>query len=334
MNDIGPPDVHVPTRRALITGVSGQTGSYLAELLLAKGYEVHGIVRRSSSFNTGRIDHIFDRLTLHFADMADTTSLRAVLDEAQPDEVYNLAAQSHVRVSFDVPEYTADVTALGALRMLEAIRRSGSKARFYQASSSEMFGNAPAPQSESTPFQPASPYACAKTFAHYATVNYREAYGMFAVCGILHNHESPRRGETFVTRKITRALGRIKHGLQKTLMLGNLNAERDWGHARDYARGIWMMMQAPEPRDYVLATGTAYDVRHFLDVAASYAGVDWERHVKIDPRLMRPREVHSLRGDATLAHDKLGWQPETSTVELIREMVDADLRLAEKEAKT
>jgi len=321
------------TRRALITGVSGQTGSYLAELLLDKGYEVHGIVRRSSSFNTGRIDHIFDRLTLHFADMADTTSLRAVLDEAQPDEVYNLAAQSHVRVSFDVPEYTADVTALGALRMLEAIRRSGSKARFYQASSSEMFGNAPAPQSESTPFQPASPYACAKAFAHYTTVNYREAYGMHCVAGILMNHESPRRGETFVTRKITRALGRIKHGLQKTLLLGNLNAERDWGHARDYARGIWMMMQTPEPRDYVLATGTAYDVRHFLDVAASYAGVDWERHVKIDPRLMRPREVHSLRGDATLARERLGWQPETSTVELIREMVDADLRLAEKEAR-
>jgi len=321
------------TRRALITGVSGQTGSYLAELLLDKGYEVHGIVRRSSSFNTGRIDHIFDRLTLHFADMADTTSLRAVLDEAQPDEVYNLAAQSHVRVSFDVPEYTADVTALGALRMLEAIRRSGSKARFYQASSSEMFGNAPAPQSESTPFQPASPYACAKTFAHYTTVNYREAYGMFAVCGISNNHESPRRGETFVTRKITRALGRIAHGLQDTLLLGNLAAVRDWGHAKDYARGMWMMLQAEKPRDYVLGTGNPHTVSEFLSLASERAGIEPLKHVRTDPRLFRPREVDCLFSYAVDADRYLHWRPEVSFVELVNEMVDADLRLAEKEAR-
>jgi GDPmannose 4,6-dehydratase len=319
--------------RALVTGITGQDGSYLAELLLEKGYAVHGIVRRSSSFNTARIDHIFDRITLHFADMADTTSLRAVLDEVQPTEVYNLAAQSHVRVSFDVPEYTADVTALGALRLLQAMRRSGSKARFYQASSSEMFGNAIAPQSEWTPFAPASPYACAKTFAHYTTINYREAYGIHAVCGVLFNHESPRRGETFVTRKITRALGRIKHGMQDKLMLGNLDAVRDWGHAKDYVRGMWMMMQADAPKDYVLATGHCRSVRRFLDVAASHAGVDWHKHVQHDDRLERPREVDRLRGDASLAREALGWAPSIGFPEMVRQMVESDMKLAEREAR-
>jgi GDPmannose 4,6-dehydratase len=317
--------------KAMITGITGQDGSYLAEFLLEKGYEVHGIVRRSSSFNTGRIDHIYERIKLHYGDLADSTSLRAVLDEVQPDEIYNLAAQSHVRVSFDVPEYTADITAVGTLRLLDAMRRSGSRARFYQASSSEMFGNAPGPQSESTQFQPASPYAVAKTFAYYTTVNYRDAYQMNVFNGILFNHESPRRGETFVTRKITRAFGRIKHGLQKTLTLGNLDASRDWGHAKDYVRAMWMMLQGV-PRDYVIATGRAYSVRSFLDIAAERAGIDWHEHVHLDARLVRPKEVVWLCGDARRAKDELGWSPSIEFRQLVNEMVDSDMKLAAAEA--
>lgn len=330
-----PTDVHLPSRRALITGISGQDGSYLSEFLIEKGYEVHGIVRRSSSINTSRIDHLYNAgaVRLHFGDLADSTSLAAILETVRPDEVYNLAAQSHVRVSFEIPEYTSDVTAIGALRFLDAMRRVTPSARFYQASSSEMFGNAPGPQSELTPFRPASPYAIAKTFAHYAAVNYREAYGMHCVCGILFNHESARRGETFVTRKITRALGRVKHGLQDKLLLGNLHASRDWGHARDYVRGMWMMMQRPEPRDYVLATGHSRDVLEFLDVAAKHAGIDWRAFVGSDPRLTRPVEVDRLRGDATRARNELGWMPSIGFKEMVHEMVDADMALAEREAR-
>jgi GDPmannose 4,6-dehydratase len=321
--------------KALITGITGQDGSYLAEFLLEKGYEVHGVVRRSSSFNTWRIDHIprGDRLALHYADLNDVSSLVDTVRKVRPDEVYNLAAQSHVRVSFDMPEYTAEATGLGCLRLLEALRSEGLKdARFYQASSSELYGKVHAvPQNEETPFHPRSPYAVAKAFAHYTTQNFREAYGMFAVSGILFNHESPRRGENFVTRKITRAVGRIKHGLQDALTLGNLDAKRDWGYAKDYVEAMWLMLQAKQPSDFVIATGETHSVREFLDEAFGYVELDWKLHVKQDERFLRPSEVDLLLGDATRAKAELGWAPRTSFRELVRIMVDADLELARRE---
>ena len=321
--------------KALITGITGQDGSYLAELLLKKGYEVFGLVRRSSSFNTGRIDHIYrdshdpeTRLRLVYGDLNDASSLNHMLRTIRPDEIYNLGAQSHVRVSFDVPEYTAEVTGLGCLRILEAIRESGLNCKFYQASSSELYGKVvEVPQKETTHFYPRSPYACAKAFAYYITVNYRESYGTFATNGILFNHESPRRGETFVTRKITRGIANIKFGLDDKLYLGNLDAKRDWGFAGDYVEGMWMMMQQAEPDDYVLATGETHSVREFLDLAFDYAGLDWKKHVEIDPRYFRPAEVDLLLGDSTKARKKLGWQPRVSFPELVRMMVDADLEL-------
>lgn len=329
------------TKRALITGITGQDGSYLAELLLSKGYEVHGIIRRSSSFNTDRIDHLYrDRhesgakMHLHYGDLNDASSLQKVLTDAEPDEVYNLAAQSHVRVSFDIPEYTAEITALGTVRLLEAIRRSGMKPRFYQASSSELYGKVlETPQTENTPFYPRSPYAAAKAFAFHITRNYREGYGMFAVNGILFNHESPRRGETFVTRKITRALGRIKHGFQKKLYLGNLDAKRDWGYAGDYVDAMWRMLQHPEPEDFVIATGETHAVSEFLDEAFGYAGIDWKDVVEIDTRYHRPTEVDVLLGDASKAKKLLGWEPAVSFKELVRRMVDADMELAAREKR-
>lgn len=322
-------------KKALITGITGQDGSYLAELLLAKGYEVYGLVRRSSSFNTGRIDHIYrdfhdpeTRLRLVYGDLNDASSLNHLLRTIRPDEIYNLGAQSHVRVSFDVPEYTAEVTGLGCLRLLEAIQESGLNCRFYQASSSELYGKVvETPQKETTPFYPRSPYACAKAFAFYIAVNYRESYGTFATNGILFNHESPRRGETFVTRKITRGLAKIKHGLESKLYLGNLDAKRDWGYAGDYVEGMWMMMQQDQPDDYILATGETHSVREFLDLAFEHAGLDWKRHVEIDPRYYRPAEVDLLLGDASKAKTRLGWQPKVSFPELVRMMVDADLEL-------
>jgi GDPmannose 4,6-dehydratase len=318
--------------KALITGITGQDGSYLAEQLLEKGYEVHGIVRRSSSFNTDRIDHLYRdphesgvKLFTHHGDLSDSVSLTKLLYELQPDEIYHLGAQSHVRVSFDIPEYTFDITGAGTLRILDAIRESGiTSARFYQASSSEMFGAAPPPQSEATPFHPRSPYAVAKVAAYWATVNYREAYGMFAVNGILFNHESPRRGETFVTRKITRAVARIRAGLQDKLFLGNLDAKRDWGYAPDYTDAMWRMLQAGEPEDFVIATGSTHSVREFLELAFEHAGLDWEPHVEIDPRYFRPSEVDVLLGDATRARERLGWEPTVGFEELARIMVDAD----------
>jgi GDPmannose 4,6-dehydratase len=320
-------------KTALITGVTGQDGSYLAELLLSKGYTVHGVVRRSSSFNTERIDHIYqdpqeaDRsLVLHHADLSDGVALVSLLREIQPDEIYNLGAQSHVRVSFDAPMYTGDVTGLGALRLLEAVRAGGIGARVYQASSSEMFGATPPPQHEGTPFHPRSPYACAKVFGYWATVNYREAYGMYAVNGILFNHESPRRGETFVTRKITRAVARIKAGLQDRLYLGNLDAVRDWGYAPEYVDAMWRMLQRDEPEDYVVATGRAATVREFLDTAFAHADLDPAEHVRYDPKYERPSEVDALIGDASKARDLLGWRPRVSVGELARLMVDADIR--------
>jgi GDPmannose 4,6-dehydratase len=319
-------------RRALITGITGQDGSYLAEFLLAKGYEVHGIIRRASTFNTGRIDHEFERLHLHHGDVCDGGAMARIVREVQPDEVYNLAAQSHVRVSFDQPTYTADATGLGCLRMLEAIRDHAPQARFYQASSSELFGNSPAPQSEDTPFQPRSPYACAKLFAHAITINYRESYGLHASCGILFNHESPRRGETFVTRKITRAVGRIKHGLREKLYLGNLDARRDWGFAGDYVEAMWLMLQRDEPREYVIGTGETHTVREFCEAAFAHAGLDYRDHVEIDSRYYRPAEVDVLQADATNAREALGWEPRTTFSELVRMMADADSRLAAREA--
>jgi GDPmannose 4,6-dehydratase len=325
-------------KTALITGITGQDGSYLAELLLDKGYEVHGIIRRSSSFNTDRIDHLYQdpheqgvRLFTHYGDLADPVSLTHLLYRLQPDEIYHLGAQSHVRVSFDVPEYTFDVTAGGTLRLLEAIREAGVNARFYQASSSEMFGAAPAPQSETTPFHPRSPYAVAKVAAYWAVVNYREAYGMFASNGILFNHESARRGETFVTRKITRALARIKHGLQDKLYLGNLDAKRDWGYAGDYVEGMWRMLQHDVGDDFVLATGETHSVREFLELCFEHAGVDWEKHVEIDPKYFRPSEVDVLLGDYSKAKEKLGWEPTVTFGGLAQMMVDADLKLVEDE---
>jgi len=319
-------------KRALITGITGQDGSYLAELLLQKGYEVHGVVRRSSSFNTGRIEHLYRdphdpaaRLHLHHGDVLDSSSLLRILDAVQPDEVYNLAAQSHVRVSFDMPVHSGDVIALGTARLLEAIRDLRQRPRFYQASSSEMFGASPPPQHEATPFVPRSPYAAAKLYAHFLTVNYREAHGLFACSGILFNHESPRRGETFVTRKVTRAAARIKRGQQDKLYMGNLDARRDWGFAGDYVDAMWRMLQAAEPRDYVIATGESHSVRELLDEAFGYLGLDWRQHVEIDPRYFRPTEVDELRGDARLAQAALGWTPTVDFPELVRRMIDADL---------
>jgi GDPmannose 4,6-dehydratase len=321
-------------RRALITGITGQDGSYLAELLLAKGYEVHGLVRRASTFNTERIDPIRDRLSLHYGDLVDSTSLHAVLKASQPDEVYNLAAQSHVRVSFEMPEYTCDVTGAGVGRLLEAMRTIGTKARFYQASSSELFGKVKeTPQTEATPFHPRSPYAAAKAYAYYLTVNYREAHGMFACNGLLFNHESPRRGENFVTRKITRAVGRIAAGTQKKVALGNLDAERDWGFAGDYVLAMWQMLQQPEPDDFVIATGETHSVKELLEVAFSRAGLDWQEHVESEERHLRPAEVDRLLGDASKARRVLGWTPKVSFRELIEMMVDSDVELAKREAR-
>ncbi|MEJ7655535.1 MAG: GDP-mannose 4,6-dehydratase [Thermoleophilaceae bacterium] len=320
-------------KRALITGITGQDGSYLAEQLLDRGYEVHGLVRRSSSFNTDRIDHLYRdpheadvRLLLHYADLTESTRLVKIIYELQPDEIYHLGAQSHVRTSFDVPEYTADVVAMGTLRLLEAIRETGVSTRFYQASSSEMFGSTPPPQSERTPFHPRSPYAVAKVMAYWATVNYREAYGIFACNGILFNHESPRRGETFVTRKITRALARIRAGLQDKLYLGNLDAKRDWGYAPDYTDAQWRMLQRDEPDDYLVATGEMHTVREFLEEAFSSVDLEWQRHVEFDPRYLRPAEVDALCGDASKAESKLGWRPTVTFTELVRLMVDADVK--------
>src|SRR2546423_4056088 len=310
-------------RKAFITGVTGQDGSYLAEILLEKGYEVYGMVRRSSTFNRSRIDHLYGRLELVYGDLGDGSSLNQLMRTIRPDEVYNLGAQSHVRVSFDIPEYTADVVALGTLRLLDAIREGDLKCRFYQASSSEMFGQVDVvPQDEETPFHPRSPYAVAKVFGHWITKNYREAYGMYAVCGILFNHESPRRAESFVTRKITVALGAILRGEQDELRLGNLDAKRDWGFARDYMDGAWQMLQADEPDDYILATGETHSVRELLDEAFGYVDLDWHDYVKIDERYFRPSEVDMLLGDATKAREKLGWEPSGRFPELVRMMVD------------
>jgi len=328
-------------KKALISGITGQDGSFLAEFLLAKDYEVHGIVRRASTFNTDRLDPIYadphehgTALFLHYGDVTDGASLRHILDKTQPEEVYNLAAQSHVRVSFDQAEYTADVVATGTLRLLEAVRDyafSGRRVRFYQAGSSEMFGAAKPPQSESTPFYPRSPYAASKVAAHWYAVNYREAYSLYICNGILFNHESHRRGETFVTRKITRALTRIKLGLQNTLFLGNLDARRDWGYAGDFIEAMWMMLQQPSPDDYVVATGESHSVRDFLDLAASFCGIDWKRSVQIDPRYLRPTEVDFLQGDSAKARAKLGWKPRVSFEQLVRMMVEHDLDLARQE---
>ncbi len=323
----------IVAKTALITGVTGQDGSYLAELLLDKGYTVHGLIRRSSSFNTERIDHIYQgpeeperSFVLHHADLSDGVALVNLLRDIQPDEVYNLGAQSHVRVSFDAPLYTGDVTGLGTIRLLEAVRASGIRTRIYQASSSEMFGASPPPQNEKTPFHPRSPYSVAKLYSYWATVNYREAYGMYAVNGILFNHESPRRGETFVTRKITRGVARIKAGLQDRLHLGNLDAVRDWGYAPEYVDAMWRMLQCDTPDDYVVATGEGVKVSQFLEYAFEHAGLDWREHVRYDPKYERPSEVDALIGDASKAEELLGWKPEVKSRELARIMVDADIR--------
>ncbi|MCM2279294.1 MAG: GDP-mannose 4,6-dehydratase [Oligoflexia bacterium] len=323
-------------KRALITGITGQDGSYLTELLLEKGYEVHGIMRRSSSFNTGRIDHIYQdaheegaRLFLHHGDLSDASGLNRLLRKIKPDEIYHLGAQSHVRVSFDMPEYTGDVTGLGTTRLLDSILESGIPTRFYQASSSEMYGKVQqTPQTELTPFYPRSPYACAKVYSYWMAVNYREAYGLHASNGILFNHESPRRGETFVTRKITRALGRILAGEIQEFYLGNLEAKRDWGYAKDYVEAMWLMLQTPEGDDYVVATGETHSIREFLDEAFGLVGRDWREHVRHDPRYNRPTEVDVLIGDPTKARERLGWKPKVGFKELVRLMVEADLRLA------
>jgi len=319
-------------RRALITGISGQDGSYLSELLLQKGYEVHGVKRRSSSLNTDRLDHIYEdvheadvRFLLHYADLTDGSSLAALLYELRPDEIYNLGAQSHVKVSFEIPEFTADVVACGTLRLLEAMRRTGVKSRFYQASSSEMFGSAPPPQNETTIFHPRSPYACAKVFAHNITVNYRESYGIFACSGICFNHESPRRGPTFVTRKITRAVAHILAGKQDKLYLGNLEAKRDWGYAPEYVECMWQMLQRDRPDDYALGTGESHTIREFVTEAFEYAGLDWRKHVSIDDRYKRPAEVDFLLADSKKAERELGWRPRIGFRELVRIMVDGDM---------
>ena len=344
------------TKRALVTGITGQDGSYLAELLLEKGYEVHGVIRRSSSFNTARLEHIYQdphesnlRLILHYGDLDDASALNRILRLVNPDEIYNLGAQSHVKVSFDTPEYTGDVTGLGATRLLEAIRELHIRPRIYQASSSEMFGAAPPPQNEQTAFYPRSPYGVAKVYAYWMTVNYREAYGLFAVNGILFNHESPRRGETFVSRKITRAAGRIAHGLQDRLYLGNLDAKRDWGYAKDYVYAMWLMLQHDRPEDFVIATGETHTVREFCERAFARAGIpiEWRGsgleeegvdaagnvRVSIDPRYLRPTEVDVLLGDSSKAAQKLGWACRTSFDELVDVMIDADVALAEREAR-
>ncbi len=320
-------------KKAFITGITGQDGSYLAELLLAKGYEVHGLIRRASTFNTSRLEGIYSdphqrstHLQLHYGDLSDASSLSRLLAKIAPDEIYNLAAQSHVRVSFDTPEYTADITGTGTVRLLEAIREAGIKPRFYQASSSEMYGLVQeVPQKETTPFYPRSPYGCAKVFSYWLTVNYRESYGLHASNGILFNHESPRRGETFVTRKITRAVAAIKLGLQEKLFLGNLDAKRDWGYAKEYVEAMWLMLQQDQPDDYVIATGETHTVREFLEVAFAHAGLSWEKHVEIDPRYFRPAEVELLIGDASKAKRQLGWEPKVKFHELTQLMVDADL---------
>jgi GDPmannose 4,6-dehydratase len=324
-------------KRALITGITGQDGSYLSELLLEKGYEVHGIIRRTSTFNTDRIDHIYEdphsetaRLFLHYGDLTDGTTLRRILEEVKPVEIYNLGAQSHVRVSFDSPEYTVDSVGMGTLRLLEAIRdyqhRTGIQVRYYQAGSSEMFGKVQdVPQKETTPFYPRSPYACAKVYAHWQTLNYRESYNLFACNGILFNHESPRRGETFVTRKITRALARIVAGQQKKIYMGNLDSKRDWGYAKDYVKAMWLMLQQDEPDDYVVATGETHSVKEFLDVAFRYVNLNWEDYVVFDERYLRPAEVDLLIGDPTKAKQKLGWEPSVTFEELVHLMVDADM---------
>jgi GDPmannose 4,6-dehydratase len=330
------------SKRALITGITGQDGSYLAELLLSKGYEVHGIIRRSSSFNTGRIDHLYTdphdpsgRLFLHYGDLIDSTVISRIVREVVPDEVYHLGAQSHVRVSYDIPEYTGAVTALGTTRLLEAIRQEDSAARFYQASSSEMFGTNPdVPSDEMSRFRPASPYAAAKVYAYWMTVNYREAYGLFCTNGILFNHESERRGETFVTRKIVRGLVDILAGRTDVIHLGNLNSQRDWGHAADYVEAMWLMMQQDEPEDYVIATGVAHSVQDFLEEAFGYVGLDWERHVRQDPRYFRPVDPPILLGDPSKARARLGWEPKVTFEELVRSMVDAELEGARLERPT
>ena len=325
-------------RKALITGITGQDGSYLAEYLLEKGYEVHGIIRRASTFNTERIEHLYQdphdpkaHLFLHYGDLSDSGQLTHLIYNIQPDEIYHLAAQSHVRVSFDTPEYTGDVVALGTTRILEALRRSGIKARFYQASSSEMFGGAPPPQNESTIFQPRSPYAISKVYAYHMACMYRSAYGIFASNGILFNHESPRRGETFVTRKITRGATRIKLGLQQKLYLGNLEAKRDWGYAKDYVEAMWMMLQQDVPDDFVIATGESHSVKEFLIKTFDLLGLDWNKYVEIDQRYYRPMEVDFLLGDSTKAKNKLGWQPKVNFGQLVKIMVESDLELAQKE---
>jgi GDPmannose 4,6-dehydratase len=328
-------------KRALITGITGQDGSFLAELLLTKGYEVHGVVRRSSSFNTDRLDHLYHdphesgaRLFLHYGDLNDASSLQSIMGNVKPEEVYNLAAQSHVRVSFDIPEYTGEITALGALRVLEAVRKLEHPCKFYQASSSELYGKVvETPQSETTPFHPRSPYAVAKAYSYYITQNYREAYGMFAVNGILFNHESERRGETFVTRKITRAVGRIKHGLQKELFLGNIDAKRDWGFAGDYVEAMWLMLQQEQPDDFVIGTGETHSVREFLDLAFGAAGLQWESFVKVDPRYFRPSEVDLLLADPTKAMTTLGWKPKVGFAQLVNRMVQHDVEMAAREVR-
>jgi len=322
--------------RALITGITGQDGSYLAEFLLSKNYEVHGLIRRASTFNTGRIDHIYSdphlegtRLFLHYGDLTDSAQVANLIYNIEPDEVYNLAAQSHVRVSFDIPEYTGETTGIGTTRLLEAIRRSGVKTKFYQASSSELFGVSPPPQSESTPFYPRSPYAAAKIYAYWMTVNYREGYNIFACNGILFNHESPRRGETFVTRKITRGLANILGGSQKKLYLGNLDAKRDWGFAPEYVEMMWLMLQQDEPGDYVIATGETHSVEEFVQEAFSIAGLDWKKYVVVDPKFVRPAEVQLLLGDPSKAKRVLGWEPKVHFKELVKMMVEADLERLE-----
>jgi len=330
------------SKRALITGITGQDGSYLAELLLSKGYEVFGIVRRSSSFNTERIDHLYQdphepntRLRMFYGDLNDSSSLNNVLRKTQPDEIYNLGAQSHVRVSFDIPEYTGEVSGLGTVRLLEAIRETGIKPKFYQASSSELYGKVvETPQTESTPFYPRSPYACAKAYAYYITVNYRESYGLFACNGILFNHESERRGETFITRKVTRAATRIKLGLQDKLYVGNVDAKRDWGYAKDFVEAMWLMLQADQPDDYVISTGETHSVRELLDEAFGHLDLDWNKYVEIDPLYYRPAEVDLLQGDSSKAKRLLGWEPKVKFKDLVRIMVDHDLELAHREVES
>ena len=321
--------------KALITGVTGQDGSYLAELLLSRGYEVHGLIRKASTFNTDRINDLFidphdpeARFFLHYGDLADSTQLIHLIYNLRPDEIYHLGAQSHVRVSFDIPEYTGDITGLGTVRILEAVRRSGVRTRFYQASSSEMFGDAPPPQCEATPFRPRSPYAAAKVYAYWTAVNYRNGFGMFASNGIMFNHESPRRGETFVTRKITRGIADIMAGRARHLYLGNLEARRDWGYAPEYVEAMWLMLQQDEPGEYVVGTGESHSVQEFLEEAFGYAGLDWREHVRIDRRYFRPTEVEALQADASKARRKLGWEPKVTFKELVRIMVDADLEAA------